>query len=179
MMSAYPGAELKAIAAEDITTDAVGSRTQLRIKISQMIAENPNISRAELSMALTISKSNITAIFKEFGVDYKQGSLLLYKAFYSKSDLSNSQLADWSKALDPVVAEYVEDLLDSPNTSLEEKAEQVAIVTDALNSHELTALFDKLGATKTEFFLELLRLNLALLMPPLISESGIDTSRVA
>jgi hypothetical protein len=165
MMAAYPGATLKAVAAEDITIDAVGSRSQLRIRMAQLIMDNPNITRVEAAMSMSVSKSTITAMFKEFGHNFKEGSSLLYKALHSKLDLLDSQLGDWAKLLDVDVIEHVEMVLDSPNTTIEDKAAEVAAVVNALNSHQITALFDAIGETKTEFLIELLRFGLALSIP--------------
>jgi hypothetical protein len=179
MMSAYPGGKLKAIAAEDITIDAVGSRHQLRIRIAQLILDNPNILQAEVAMSLCVSTSNISKIFKEHGSTYKAGLLSLYKAFYSESKPSNSQLGDWVNALDPAVAEHVENVLDSPSTDIEVKAQEIAIIVDSLTSHQLTALYHVIGEGKANFFVELMRLNLALLTPSPSSLVDIDILEAA
>lgn len=165
LMSAYPGAKLKVVAAEDLSVEAVGSHTRLKIEFTKLLIENPNITRAEAAMSVGVATSTLTKLFQEFGLGYKLGSLLLYKSLYSKSDLLNSDLSNWSKHLDPDVLAHVETVLDSPDTEIATKAEEIANVVRILNSHQLTALFEAIGSIRTEFIIGLLRYHACLAIP--------------
>jgi hypothetical protein len=165
MMSAYPGAKLTVVSAEDLCLESASSRTQLRVKFAQLKLANPNITRADAAIELCVSKSTLTAMFKEFGLGFKEGSSLLYKALYSKLDLLNSALSDWSKFLDADVVDHVCTVLDSTETALEVKAGEVAAIVAVITSHQLSALWDAIGVERTDFAIDLLRYRMHLLVP--------------
>jgi hypothetical protein len=160
MMNAYPGAKFQAVAIEDICVTAASSRTQLRIKLAQLILDNPNITRVEAATRLCISKATLTDMFKEFGRGFREGSTLLYKALYSKVDLANSSFGNWAKHLDEAVVEYLTALVDDITVDLEYKRGEVADAIRCLNSFQITALFEAIGWERTEFIIELLQYEL-------------------
>lgn len=166
MMAAYPTATLKAIDCADICITSARSRVQLRAKFAELKLANPQINRAQAALQMATSPANVAAMFKEFGVNFKTGSAILYKALVAESDLATSDYADWRRWLVPQVIEEHIEILDSEVTE-DIKADKVATHVQPLSQPQTSALFGAIGSSATNYTIELLRLNLALKIPTL------------
>ena len=171
IVAAYPGCQFSQVDAIDICMAAASPDRQLKVRITEAIMrlyEAGTLTREKLAQLVDCSKANLTHLFKLLGEDFKQGSMVLLKALYSRIDLfksttdeiPNSLLSDWESLAESEPVEYVQTVLANDEVSLQAKAEAATQVIKLLNPPQLRNLFKGLGAKVTQTVIDLLKLGL-------------------
>lgn len=164
VMAAYPGAELVVQSVEDICLDAAKPIVRTKAAIARLIAADPTISMPEISKAMGTAVTTIKGYFRNYGMGFKKGRCLLYRAFIGNTSLLNSDYSNWDLLLSQEYIDAHISLLDSPIEE-ESKAVEVASHIEPLTTPQIGALFYAIGHKATAHTIELLILNLYLQVP--------------